>query len=89
METSERKELAKTNLGPEETLEEQEEERLRLELEKAEMREALILQMKAKFESEKEQKEKERERDIENLITAAEVLTGERQKQLEKDRESK
>lgn len=53
------------------------------------MREALIQQMQEKFQAEREAKEKERERDVENLITAAEVLTGERQKQLEKERESK
>jgi hypothetical protein len=58
-------------------------------MEKLEMRQALIEQMKSKFSSEKEAKEKERELDIENLITATEVLTAERQRQLDKERESK
>lgn len=53
------------------------------------MRAALIDQMKVKFSSEKEAKEKERELDIENLITATEVLTAERQRQLDKEQESK
>lgn len=81
--------MARTNLGPEETAEEQEEERSRTDLEKLEMRAALIDQMKVKFSSEKEAKAKERELDIENLITATEVLTAERQRQLDKEQESK
>lgn len=79
----------RTNFGPEESVEEQEEDRKRVEQEKEDMKTALIEQMKTKFATEKEAREKERELDLENLITATEVLTAERQRELDKSRESK
>ena len=89
MDKAERKEFVRTNFGPEEHMEDQQDEVNRYSEQKNEVRAALYNQMKDKYDKTTAQKLQEREEDIENLITAADVMATERHKNATKVDETK
>lgn len=89
LEKAQRRELVRTNYGPEETPEDYAEEEERKERIKQEVKESLYTQMKSKFDKERTHKTQERVEDIENMLVATEIIAQEAQKVKAKEHKSK
>jgi hypothetical protein len=89
LEKAQRRELVRTNFGPEETPEDFVEEEERKGRIKQEVREVLYTQMKHKFDKERTHKTQERAEDIENIVIAGEVIAQETEKERVKEKKKK